>query len=314
MPEPDPAVRSRERSIAADACARAPVPDLDAAARLLAGLGVRLVRRGDGDYPASLLDLPDPPPALFVRGTLPEKARAVAVVGSRAATPYGVEQATRLAADLADLGFGVVSGLARGIDAAAHRGALEAGGVTVAVLPGALDDIVPSDHRALAERIAERGAWLSEIVPGASITRGHFVRRNRLIAALTSATVVVQAAAKSGALVTAGWARRLGRPLFAVPGDVDRFESRGCHALIQSGAGLCECAGDVVRALPKSAGEGVEARLLAALGRAPRALEEVARAASVDLEQTLAALLRLEWNGLARSFPGQRWGRVEPRA
>src|SRR5439155_1170886 len=197
----------------------------------------RSIRRGEDDYPAALLDLAHPPGVIHVRGALPPAgARAVAIVGSRAATPYGLERAGRLAADLARLGLVIVSGLARGIDAAAHRCALEAGGVTVAVLPGGLDAITPATHLGLAQRIARRGALLSEWPAAYGVRPGLFVRRNRLIAALSQATVVVEAAEKSGALSTAAVARRLGRPLLAVPGDVDRPTSRGCNALLRAGA------------------------------------------------------------------------------
>lgn len=307
----DPTASRRTRRSKPGDRHEAPGPsDRDASGLALARIGARVVRRGTAEYPVALDDLPDAPPEIFVRGALPQRERAVAIVGSRAASAYGLEQAARIAADLAGLGVVVVSGLARGIDAAAHRGALEAQGLTVAVLPGALDAIVPVHHRPLAGRIATSGGWVSEIAPGTTLVRAHFVRRNRLIAALTAATVVVQAAERSGALATAWWARRLGRPLFAVPGDVDRIESRGCHALIKQGARLCESAGDVARVLDPAARPGVESRLIAALGELPRALEDVARDAGAGLDEALAALLTLEWNGLARSFPGQRWGRA----
>jgi DNA processing protein len=283
-----------------------------------AARGERVIARGAPDYPAPLLDLAEPPDEIHVRGVLPAGARAVAIVGSRAATPYGLECAERMAADLARLGVTIVSGLARGIDAAAHRGALEAGGVTIAVLPGGLDAITPSSHRSLAQRIADRGALLSEWPAGVAPHAGLFIRRNRLIAALGQATVVVEAAEKSGALSTAGVARALGRPLLAVPGDVDRPTSRGCNALLRAGAAFCECAADVMRVLPATAaGEGNtdEARLAAALTPEPRPVESLAAAARVPVGRALAALLQLEWAGAAQAHPGQRWSRrAEPVA
>ncbi len=276
----------------------------------------RALSIADPGYPEGLRDLPDPPCAVYVRGTLPARAHAVAIVGARAATPYGLAVARTLAGDLSRLGYGIVSGLARGIDAAAHRGALEAGGTTVAVLPGALDSIAPRHHAALAETIAVRGGLLSERARGDPPGRGAFVKRNRLIAALSSAVVVVEATEISGALSTAAVARRLGRPLLAVPGDLDRPTSRGCHRLIRGGARLCEGAADVLGSLgpgPEGAGEALESRLLGALTREPSPAEAVARRAGVALEQALAGLLRLEWAGLAAARPGQRWFRpAEP--
>lgn len=283
------------------------------AARALERLGTRAPLVGEPGYPAALRALADAPRVVFVRGGLPERARAVAIVGSRAATPYGIAQAGALAADLARLGCAVVSGLARGIDAAAHRGALEAGGTSVAVLPGGLDAVTPRHHAALAESLCTRGGLLSERASGPPPFRWTFVERNRLIAALCAATVVVEAAVRSGALATAAAARRLGRPVLAVPGDVDRETSRGTHALIRAGAALCEGAGDVLRALeggaPGGGGGPPLARLRAALRAGPRGTDELAGAAGLAVDETLALLLELEWAGVAVAVPGQRWRR-----
>jgi len=278
--------------------------------------GVRALLRGEAGYPPALLDLSDAPRVVFVRGTVPTRERAVAIVGSRAASPYGIAQAGRLAADLARLGYAVVSGLARGIDGAAHRGALEAGGASLAVLPGGLDEVTPRHHEALAEALCARGGLLSERASGPPPYRATFVERNRLIAALAAATVVVEAAARSGALSTAAAARRLRRPVLAVPGDVDRETSRGTHGLIRAGAALCESAGDVLRALAAAEPRGAPAapadRLREALGSAPRTVDDLARAAGLDVAATLALLLELEWAGLAAAAPGQRWRRAAP--
>jgi DNA processing protein len=280
-------------------------------AHRLAGLGASACRPGEAGYPAGLRDLADPPRVVFVRGRMPECARAVAVVGSRAASPYGMAQAAALGADLARLGYTVVSGLARGIDGAAHKGALEAGGSSVAVLPGGLDEITPRHHAALAESLCARGGLLSERASGPPPFPATFLHRNRLIAALAAATVVVEAAARSGALATAGVARRLGRPLLAVPGDVDRETSRGTNALIRAGAILCGGAGDVVRVIGQGADPagGMEppSRLRAALGPTPRTADQLAAAARLPLEETLALLLELEWAGAAVAVAGQRW-------
>lgn len=283
-------------------------------ARALAQLGVRAPLAGEPGYPPGLRDLPDAPRVLFVRGVLPERDRAVAVVGSRAATPYGLARAGALGADLARLGYTVVSGLARGIDGAAHRGALEAGGASVAVLPGGLDAVTPRHHAGLAESLCARGGLLSEQASGSPPFRGTFLQRNRLIAALCAATVVVEAAARSGALATAGCARRLGRPVLAVPGDVDRETSRGTHALIRAGATLCESAGDVLKVLGgvSAPGDGAtpEARLGTALRSEPRGVDELAVAAGLAVDETLALLLQFEWAGAVVALPGQRWRRV----
>jgi len=268
----------------------------------------RAVSDSEAGYPEGLRELRDAPPTIYLRGTIPPLGRAVAIVGSRAASPYGLAMAGRLAADLARLGFAVVSGLARGIDAAAHAAALDAGGTTVAVLPCGLDSITPRHHRALAARVAERGGLLSEWESGEPRARAVFVRRNRLIAALASAVVVVEAAEISGALSTAAAARRLRRAVLAVPGDVDRPTARGCHALIRSGAALCETAGDIVRALPsRAAVPGPEARLLEALEAEPHGIEALAERAGLAVADALSALLHLQWAGAAEARPGQRW-------
>lgn len=288
--------------------------------RSLDALGVRAIPADDPAYPTALRDLPDPPSVVFVRGAaLPAVDRAVAIVGARAATPYGAGLATRLATDLARLGVVVVSGLARGIDAAAHRGALAAEGVTVAVLPSGLDCVTPSHHQDLAEQIvAGAGTLMTELAAGGPRFKGEFVKRNRLIAGLCAATIVVEAAEGSGALHTAAFARALGRAVLAVPGDVDRPASRGAHALLREGARMCEDAGDVMRAISEwrvshggsSAICGPEERLLEMLGSEGLLAEDLAARAGLDLPQTLAALLSLQWAGLAAPLPGQRWARV----
>lgn len=269
----------------------------------------RVIARSDPDYPRALEDLSDPPERVHVAGGLCGWPRMVAIVGSRAATPYGCQVASALARDLAALGIGVVSGLARGIDAAAHRGALEADGVTVAVLAGGLDSVSPLHHRDLAREVARRGALLTE-TPAGPPRPGMFLARNRLIAALAEAVVVVEAAERSGALSTAAHARRLGRALLAVPGDIDRATSRGCHALLRGGAALCAGADDVWRALPRERpASDAAGRVLAALGPEPREPGWLAERASVPLPETLAILLRLEWASVALRRPGQRWCR-----
>jgi DNA processing protein len=274
--------------------------------------GARSLTPSHPDWPAGLRALPDPPPVLHVLGALPLRARAVAIVGSRAASAYGARSARVLAADLARLGVAVVSGLARGIDAAAHEGALEADGVSVAVLPSGLDTIVPAYHAGLAARLRARGALVSEWAAGPPPFRGAFVTRNRIIAALAAVTVVVEAGESSGALATAAVARALGTPLLAMPGDADRPTSRGSNALLRAGARWCESAADVMAALPAAAPESrtPEQRLLDALADGARGLEDLAAAAALEPSEALAALLRLEWAGTVTPRAGQRWARA----
>lgn len=285
--------------------------------------------RGAPGYPPALLDLADPPAALFVRGDITVLgARAVAIVGARAASAYGLALAERLARDLAALGIVIVSGLARGIDAAAHRGALAAGGRTIGVLPCGIDRVVPPEHAALAADMASAGALVSELAFGAPFGRGAFVRRNRLIAALAQATIVVEAGVASGALRTAEVASKLGRPLLASPGDVDRPGAMGTLALLRAGARIAADAGDVLAALPAplpalplaptdaptaaaahSATADPMSRLLTACTDTPCALELLAARARLRVHEAQALLLQLEWSGMVVRESGQRWRR-----
>ena len=254
---------------------------------------VRVLAPADADYPAGLRDLADPPAHLYVAGgALPPVARAVAIVGARAATPYGRGIAERLARDLAHAGITVVSGLARGIDAAAHAGALAAGR-TLAVIPSALDQVTPGTHTDLARRIAAAGAVVSEVAQGGPFGRGAFVKRNRLIAALATATIVVEATPESGALTTAEFATGLGRQVFAVPGDIDRPAAR-----------VCADAGDVLAGLdPEALADDPDAKLRALLGPEPRSLEELSRASGAEAGELLA----MQWSGQVLVHPGGRW-------
>ena len=199
------------------------------------------------DYPPLLSRIDDPPGLLFVRGTLlPQDSLAVAIVGSRHATDYGLRVAERLGGDLARAGYTVVSGLARGIDAAAHRGALAAGGRTIAVLGSGVLEVYPPEHEDLATAVTEAGAVISEQPPLASPQRGAFPQRNRIVSGLSLGVIVVQASERSGALITARLAGEQGREVFAVPGPIDGRMSRGCHRLIRDGAKLVERVDDVL--------------------------------------------------------------------
>lgn len=212
--------------------------------------GIWLWFRDSPNYPHLLSAIPDPPLALFGRGEWQNGDHySVAIVGTRRPSLYGRRQAARLAAALVEAGLVVVSGLARGIDAAAHEGALEAQGRTIAVLGSGLQQIYPREHTALAERIAEAGVLLTECPPQRQAVAGAFPQRNRVISGLSSGVVVVEAAQRSGALITAKHALEQGREVFAVPGPIDSPLSRGCHQLLRDGAKLVESADDVLEEL-----------------------------------------------------------------
>ena len=212
-------------------------------------LGLRILTMQDADYPARLRGIFEPPCLLYVKGTLPafDEEVAVAMVGTRACTPYGTQSAEKIAYGLAKQGALVVSGAARGIDSAAHRGALRAGGVTVAVLGNGLDVVYPEENAGLYRDIAATGALLSEYPPGTAAEGWHFPIRNRIISGLSLATIVVEAPEKSGALITAMTALEQGRDVFAVPGPIDAPTSVGCNRLIRDGAGLVTDASDILR-------------------------------------------------------------------
>ena len=220
--------------------------------------GIEILTDTDSRYPRLLQEIPDPPGVLFLAGrVLPEDALAIAIVGTRHASHYGLRQAERLAGSLARCGLTIVSGLARGIDGAAHRAALAAGGRTIAVLAGGLADVYPPEHRELAEQVKENGALLSENPPGGIPSKGAFPRRNRLITGMSLGVIVVEAAERSGALISARHAMEQNREVFAVPGRVDTRVARGCHRLIRDGATLVESAEDVLDQLGPLV-EGIE--------------------------------------------------------
>lgn len=296
-------------------------------------LGGRVVLPADDEWPHCLAALAAPPPCLWVRGAaqLAEVAeRSVAVVGARAATAYGEHVAGELACGLADRDFAVVSGLAFGIDAAAHRGALAAPGTTVAVMAGGLDRAYPAGHDSLMTRVADAGAVVSEVPPGSAPTRGRFLQRNRLIAALSGGTVVVEAALRSGSLNTARTAAALGRPVGAVPGPVTSMGSAGCHALLRDGvavlvtdaAEVADLVGrvgtdaSVSQAGPSRDGDDLDpiaARVLDALPvRSGRPIDRLCATAGLDPASVQSALGRLALLGLAER-DGAGWRVVRRR-
>jgi DNA processing protein len=277
------------------------------------------LHRGDDGFPPRLAVIPEPPERLRVRGSLGGPSeRRVAVVGMRHPDHYGVDHAPEVARDLAGAGVCVVSGGAEGIDGAAHAAALDAGGRTIAVLGTGVDVAYPTAHRPLFDRIvAAGGALVSEYEDGQRGERWTFPRRNRLVSGMSEAVLVVRAGERSGALITAAWARRQGVPVFAVPGDVRLEGSAGPLSLLRQGARVAASARDLLEALglagqlsllPEAAGpqlEGDEAAVLASLGRVPRHADEVARAAGVAPAAAMAALLVLELRGLCEQRPGQ---------
>lgn len=273
--------------------------------------------RGDARFPPRLAAVPEAPELLRVRGVLgPPEERRVAIVGMRRADPYGLDLAREISRDLARAGVCVVSGGAEGIDAAAHEAALDAGGRTVAVLGTGLDVAYPAAHRPLFERIVRSGgAVVSEYQDGQRGERWTFPRRNRIVSGMSEAVLVVRASERSGALITAGWARRQGVPVFAVPGDVRLEESAGPLALLRQGARAAASARDLLEALGLAGQlsfrevapppvDGDEAAVLGALGRVPRHADELARAAGLPPQAALAALLVLELRGLCEQRPG----------
>jgi len=294
----------------------------DAAEAALEAAGRRAIRAvawGRDGYPPLLAETPDPPVVLWVSGTVDVLALpSVAIVGSRAASPYGLEVAERFASDLAGCGLAVVSGLARGIDSAAHRGALEGGGPTVAVLGSGPDVIYPPEHARLAKEITERGAVVSELAPGTPPRAFHFPLRNRIISGLSRAVVVVEAAERSGSLITAECALEQGREVMAVPGSVLNGRNAGCHALIRDGAMLADSAIDVVAALNGLPG-GLALRASPTDETHPL-VEKMGPGETYDLDQLCALsgedpavllelLLTLELRGTVRRLAGGRFVR-----
>lgn len=324
--------------ISARVAGRAEMSSVVDAATAWLGLDERnhLIFPGHPHYPVQLNDLPDPPPLLFAVGRVDLLGQPqLAMVGSRHPTTGGRDHARAFGRHLARCGLVVVSGLAQGIDAAAHRGALEGAGPTIAVMGTGPDRIYPAVHRELAHAIvAQGGLLLSEFLPGTGPQREHFPRRNRLISGLSLGTLVVEAGLRSGSLITARLAAEQGREVFAIPGSVHNPLARGCHRLIREGAKLVECADDILEelsprlqgylvdppvsepkddaALPEGAsGEDVEyRRLIDCLGFDPVHVDALVECSGLTAEAVSSMLLMLELDGRVESLPGGRYQRT----
>ena len=312
---------------------------LDADLAWLAQPGHRLLRCDEADFPPQLETIPQPPAALFVAGDPAALlGPQVAIVGARSATAQGLANARDFARTLSHAGLTVTSGMADGIDGAAHAAALEAGGQTVAVVGTGPDLVYPRKHRDLAARIVERGAIVSEFPPGTEARPDHFPRRNRLIAGLALGTLVVEAGLQSGSLITARLAVEAGREVFTLPGSIHNPLAKGCHRLLRDGARLVETAAEVIEALVPAAqaqGAGLRARLetvgtpeapqsssddhgqdpdyvslLAALGDVPTSLDELAERTRLAPAALSSMLLLLELEGVVGPAVNGRWQRV----
>ncbi len=289
--------------------------DLDAAVAKVEKAGAWLLTLADETYPPLLKTLPDAPVVLYVKGTLlPPDQNALSVVGTRKATHYGMEAAYRLSGALARQGVTIVSGLAHGIDTSAHRGAVEAGGRTIAVLGSGIDQIYPADNRELAQAIEQNGALLSEFPLGTAPEGRNFPRRNRIISGIALGVLVIEAPEGSGALITADMAAEQGRDVFAVPGNIFSQASRGANRLIQEGAKLVISEADILNELQitytrfeaKTIAEAaapandVEKQILNCLSADPLHVDDLARTCGLPIAQVTGTLTILELKGLAR--------------
>lgn len=290
--------------------------------------GVRIVTLLDDDYPQVLRNMADPPIVLYVRGEwLPQDAtRAVAVVGSRLASPYGMTQARRFAQELAENGCTIISGLARGVDTAAHQGALDVGGRTIAIIGSGMANIFPHENLALAERIERgQGAVVSEFPMFMRPGRTTFPQRNRIVAAWSQATLVVEAPSRSGSLITARMAAaEYGRTVFALPGQVDRPSSIGCHNLIREGAILCTSPAELMRDMdwidtprqldfnfeptpPAANVSSIENEVLAAITAGHNTLDALCPALGMPAHELTSLLMRMQVKRLISPLPGGRF-------
>ena len=288
--------------------------------------GQHILTLADSAYPQALLDIPDPPTLLYVRGRIDLLNRpSLAMVGSRHPTPQGLDNAHQFAVALAKAGLVIVSGLALGIDAAAHQGALACGGDSIAVIGTGNDRIYPARNRELAIALAERGCVISEFPLGTPVAAANFPRRNRLISGLARAVLVVEATVDSGSLITARLAAEQGREVCAIPGSIHAPQARGCHKLIKQGAKLVETAEDVLEELgldnrpthktdsptaTTRSDDPNSAHILAALGYDPCPLDTLIQRCGLTAEALSVILLRLELDGQVAALPGERYQRL----
>ena len=299
--------------------------DVEGEIKLAGELGARIISMADGEYPEILKQIHDPPVVLYLWGGFEGRDRhAVGVVGTRNPSVYGSEMANKLAYQLAYAGVTVVSGLARGVDTAAHLGALAAGGRTIAVVGSGLAQLYPPENAELAERIRGSGVVVSEFPLRTSADRQTFPMRNRIVSGLSVGLLVVEAGVRSGALITAGMAAEQGRSVFALPGRVDSPRSAGCNRLIQQGAKLVTCAQDVLdefgllfrevpelrgREMPEGLSE-VERKVFEAVGDGEPTVDEVVGRSGLPTNEVASTLLSLELRKLIRSLPGGRMVRT----
>lgn len=287
------------------------------------GEGQHIVTLADPEYPQALLEIPDPPTVLYVRGRLALLNHPVlSIVGSRNPTAQGIQNAERFAAALADAGLTIASGLALGIDAAAHRGTLSAGGNTIAFIGTGIDRIYPARNHDLALEIGSKGAIVSEFPIGTPVAAANFPRRNRLISGIARGVLVVEAALQSGSLITARLAGEQGREVFAIPGSIHSPQARGCHKLLKEGAKLVEIAQDVLDELglttaatppslqPTEPASDSDGQLLLCMGFEPCGLDELSSRSGLSAALLSSELLHLELQGRIASLPGGLFQRL----
>lgn len=303
--------------------------NVDTELSLAGEMGVKIVPYTSDGYPRNLKSIYDPPLVLYIKGEMKETdAIALAIVGSRRSTYYGQSQAERMSASLANTGFCIVSGLARGIDAAAHRGALKVKGRTIAVLGNGMSTIYPPEHMELAERVAENGALISELPMRTPPDSRNFPPRNRLISGLSLGVVVVEASTRSGSSITAQWALEQGKEVFAVPGNIDSPYSRGTHRLIKEGAKLVECVDDIIEELGPLAetlktpeGQSIEdprslllnekeKRVFSVLSSNPMDIDEITKVTALPPSNVASTLMVLEIKKLVKQLAGKRFVKV----
>ena len=282
--------------------------------------GIRILTWQDDEYPAHLKEIDQPPPVLYLSGEItPEDSWSVAIVGTRAVTPYGRQVTEELATTLSQHGVTIVSGLARGVDAVAHSAALKAGGRTLAVLGSGVDKIYPPEHRQMAEKISANGAVISDYAPGTPPESANFPPRNRIISGLSMAIVVVEAGDTSGALITAEFAAEQGRDVFALPGNIYAPQSKGTNRLLRNGAKTLLSPKDVLEALDLTRNverreirkaipaDTTEAALLDTLGPEPIHVDEIRNRTGLPIEKVSSALTMMELKGMVRQVGGMNY-------